>query len=34
MGASVSVIVPTFNRARWLGTAIHSALQQIKPATS
>lgn len=29
MGASVSVIVPTFNRARWLGNAIRSALHQL-----
>ncbi|HEX8108831.1 MAG TPA: glycosyltransferase family 2 protein [Kofleriaceae bacterium] len=30
MAASVSVIVPTFNRARWLGNAIRSALQQLQ----
>lgn len=30
MAASVSVIVPTFNRARWLGNAIRSALQQLE----
>lgn len=30
MAASVSVIVPTYNRARWLGTAIRSALPQLQ----
>lgn len=29
MPASVSVIMPTFNRARWLGCAIRSALHQL-----
>ena len=29
MPASVSVIMPTFNRARWVGNAIRSALQQM-----
>ncbi|HEX7838252.1 MAG TPA: glycosyltransferase family 2 protein [Kofleriaceae bacterium] len=31
MSASGSVIVPTFNRAGWLGNAIRSALQQLQP---
>lgn len=30
MAASVSVIMPTFNRARWLGSAIRSALEQLQ----
>ena len=30
MPASVSVIMPTFNRARWVGNAIRSALQQME----
>lgn len=30
MPASVSVILPTFNRARWLGTAIRSVLHQLQ----
>jgi glycosyltransferase involved in cell wall biosynthesis len=30
MGTSVSVIVPTFNRDRWLGNAIRSALHQLQ----
>jgi glycosyltransferase involved in cell wall biosynthesis len=30
MPASVSVIMPTFNRARWLGSAIRSALDQLQ----